>query len=92
LSNTFNNGNKILHLNYKNQPDTLLRSFFSIVATNESHYTEIECFLSPEEYEQLDGSTTVQFNGDLYYVAAIEGYDPLGMNKTKLKLIKKRVG
>jgi hypothetical protein len=89
LSNTFDNSREQLHLNYKNQSGTLLRSFFSVIATNESHYTEMECYLSPEEYERLDGSMLVQFNSDLYYVASVEGYDPLGKNKTKLKLIRK---
>ena len=29
------------------------------------------------------------FNGDLYYVAELSGYDPMGRNKTKIKLIRK---
>ncbi|MDR1809633.1 MAG: hypothetical protein LBR34_04420 [Prevotella sp.] len=89
LSNTFDSGGEQLHLNYKNRSNSLLHSFFSIIAANESHYTEVECYLSPEEYERLDGSTLAQFNSDLYYVASVEGYDPLGKNKTKLKLIRK---
>ena len=49
----------------------------------------IECYLSPDEYDQLNGAKLVKLNNDLYYVAAIEGYDPLGRNKTKLRLIRK---
>ena len=89
LVNIFDNGNEYLHLNYKNQADTLMLSFFNVIATNSSNYTEVECYLLPEEYERMDGSTMIRFNDDLYYVASVENYDPLNRSKTKLKLIRK---
>lgn len=84
-----NMDNNSLVLNYYNNPRSILTSYFSIIATDDSNYTYVECYLSPYEYEQLDGSKLVKLNGDLYYIAAVEGYDPMGRNKTKLKLIRK---
>lgn len=78
-----------LNLNYTNEAYTILTSYFNIIATDNSNYTFVECYLSPDEYEQLDGSKLVKLNGDLYYISAIEGYDPLGHNKTKLRLIRR---
>ncbi|WP_062182965.1 hypothetical protein [Dysgonomonas macrotermitis] len=78
-----------LTLNYKNQKNSILHTYFNVLATNDSNYTEIECYLTPDEYERLDGTALVKLNNDLYYIASIEGYDPIGINKTKLKLIRK---
>lgn len=88
LTNSISDGS-LLMLSYENKPNSILQTYFNVIATNESNYTDIECYLSPEEYEGLDGSKLVKLNNDLYYIAAIEGYDPLGKNKTKLKLIRK---
>lgn len=81
--------NNTLTLSYKNEPNSILQTYFSVIATNESNYTEIECYLSPDEYDELGRSKLVKLNNDLYYIASIEGYDPLGRNKTKLRLIRK---
>ena len=79
----------ILTLDYYNNPNSILTTYFNIIATDDSNYTYVECYLSPDEYEQMDGSKLVKLNGDLYYIAAIEGYDPMGKNSAKLKLIRK---
>jgi len=76
-------------LNYKNQLYTILANFFTVLINGSSHYTEIETYLTPTQYEQLDGSIMAKFNGDLYFVAELTGYDPTGKNKTKIKLIRK---
>lgn len=77
-------------LNYKNRPDTILTNYFTVLGIgSESHYTEVEAYLTPYQYSSLDGSYMVKFNNDLYYAAEIEGYDPQNKNKTKLKLIRK---
>lgn len=76
-------------LDYKNLPYTILDNFFTIVVDGGSDYTVVEGYLSPLLYERLDGSVYAQFNGDLYYVAEISGYDPAGKNKTQIKLIRK---
>jgi len=88
LSNSYK-GRKPLQLDYKDEPNSILRTFFNVIAPNESNYTEIECFLRPDEYDLLNGCTLVRYNDDLYHVGAIEGYDPVNKTKTKLKLIRK---
>ncbi|NDW19090.1 hypothetical protein D0T53_09210 [Dysgonomonas sp. 216] len=91
LSNSYKGylDTRALRLDYKDEGDSIMRSYFNIVAPNASNYTEVECFLAPDEYELLNGGTFVRFNGDLYHVGAIEGYDPLYINKCKLRLIRK---
>lgn len=88
LENTLNKQD-VLNLDYYDNPNSILNTYFSIIATDDSNYTYVECYLNPDEYEQMDGTKLVKLNGDLYYVAAVEGYDPTGRNKTKLKLIRK---
>ncbi len=74
-------------LNYRNEPNTIMRNYF-LLLTNKKHYTVVECYLTPEEYINLD-IALVRFNGDLYNVAEIDGYDPLGRRKSTIKLIRK---
>lgn len=88
LVNTSTDSNS-LTLSYKSEPNSILQTYFNVIATNESNYTEIECYLSPYEYDGLGRSKLVKLNNDLYYVALIDRYDPLGRNKTKLRLIRK---
>lgn len=76
-------------LSYKNQKLTILDNYFTLLINGSSHYTEVEGYLTPDQYEDLNGSIMAMFNGDLYYVAEISGYDPTGRNKTKIKLIRK---
>lgn len=76
-------------LSYKNQEFTILTNYFTLLMNGSSHYTEIEGYLTPDQYENLNGSIMAMFNGDLYYVAEITGYDPTGHNKAKIKLIRK---
>lgn len=76
-------------LNYKNVPHSILDNYFTLLINGSSHYTEIDAYLTPAQYRQLDGSIFVRFNGDLYYLAEITGYDPSNRNKAKLKLIRR---
>jgi hypothetical protein len=77
-------------LDYKNKPNSILSNYFTLLGIgSESHYTEVEAYLTPYQYSNLDGSYMVKFNNDLYYAAEIEGYDPQNKNKSKLKLIRK---
>lgn len=76
-------------LDYKDKRDSILRNYFvTLFADGNNSYTNIETYLTPEEYTNL-GNSLVRFNGDLYYVAEADGYDPLGKQKTKLKLLRK---
>lgn len=75
-------------LNYKNARFTILDNYFTLLIGGNSHFTEIEGYLTPEQYYSLKGLPGAIFNGDLYYIAEISGYDPAGRNKAKLKLVK----
>lgn len=77
-----------LVLDYKDEPGSILRNYFLLMTDTNNNYTTVSCFLSPDEYDRL-GNSFVKFNGDLYYVGEVDGYDPLGKNKTKLKLIRR---
>lgn len=76
-------------LNYKNQPHTILDNYFTLLINGSSHYTEFNAYLTAAQYKQLDGSIFVKFNGDLYYLSEITGYDPTNRNKATLKLIRR---
>ena len=78
----------IMRLDYKNQPNTILTTYFNLLTNNENCYTTVDCYLTPEEYSNINNSI-IKFNGDLYYIAEIDGYDPLGQRKATLKLIRK---
>lgn len=87
---TRNNIDGVIELDYTNNPNSILNNYFKILTDNENHYTTVECYLTPKEYNKLPNSF-VKFNGDLYYVAEIDKYDPTGNSKTTLKLIRKIV-
>lgn len=76
-------------LNYKNQQFTLLDNYFTLLINGASHYTDIEAYLTPAQYMALNGALMAKFNGDLYFVAELSGYDPTGHEKTKIKLIRR---
>lgn len=80
---------KGMELSYENKDNTILSLYFTTLVDANSHYTEIECYLTPDLYEALNGRKKAIFNSDVYYVAEISGYDPSGRNKTKIKLIKR---
>lgn len=82
------NGRLKLSLNYKDQPESIMRSFFLILADNNNNYTKVSCLLTPDEYADL-GKYPVKLNGDLYNVAEVDGYDPLQKQKCTLKLIRR---
>lgn len=79
---------KGIYLEYEEKGKNILTKYFPLLATRKGHYTEIETYLTPIQYEQLNGSRAVVFNDDVYLVAEINGYDPTGRNKSKIKLLK----
>lgn len=87
VSNTYNGKQKMI-LNYKNEPDSILKSYFLIMANSDNNYTVAECYLTAQEYANLNRSL-IKLNGDLYHTAEVDGYDPLNKKKCKLKLIRK---
>lgn len=74
-------------LNYKNNPTSILNNYFTVFVNSDANFTTVECFLTPDEYYKLP--CLVRLNGDLYNVADVDGYDPLGKKKATLKLIRK---
>lgn len=87
VSNSYD-GNKKMTLNYKNEPDSILRNYFLMMVNNNNNYTVAECYLTAQEYADLNKSL-VKLNGDLYHPAEVDGYDPLNRKKCRLKLIRK---
>lgn len=77
-----------IKLDYHNETFSILRNFYTLFVDSDNCYTEIECYLTPDEYAKLPYSL-VRFNGDLYYPAEIDNYDPYGNRRAKLKLIRK---
>lgn len=86
VSNTLQNLNI---LNYKNQQNTILDNYFTLLINGSSHYTEVDVHLTAAQYAFFNGSVYIKFNGDLYYLAEIKGYDPSNRNKTRLRLIRR---
>lgn len=76
-------------LSYKDESNTILDNYFSLITDANSNYTVVESYLTPLEYSKIGDGARVRFNGDLYYIAEVDGYDPLGQKPAKLKLIRK---
>lgn len=76
-------------LNFNNQQDSLLDRYFNVTPRTDSNYLVVECYLTPTEYIMLKNGAFTKFDDDLYLVSEIVGYDPVGTNKTELRLIKK---
>jgi GH35 family endo-1,4-beta-xylanase len=89
IANVINQMPGVSILNYKNEIHTILSNYFTLLISGASHYTIIKAYLSPAQYTQLDGTRSAKFNGDLYYVAELTGYDPNNKNQTTIKLIRK---
>ncbi len=85
VSNSLSN---ICNLDYYDNQGSLLQNYFTIFRENKGCYTVVDCYLTAEEYTRLPYSL-VRLNGDIYFPAEIDGYDPLGKNAARLKLIRK---
>ena len=77
------------NLSYKDTEKSIVTEYFNIHPMLSSNYVTVEVYLTPEEYKAIKGGALIHFDSDLYYVGEINGYDPQGGNRTKLKLIKK---
>lgn len=80
------NSNGNISLSYKAGENSLL-SYFNIGMDVQDEEVQISCYLSPTEYILLLGGAGVKFDGRLYRVMEIDGYDPANANRTTLKLI-----
>lgn len=78
-----------INLSYKDTEASLLTEFFNIEARLASNYITVNTYLNPEEYQLIKKGALVHVDSDLYIPVSIDGYDPVGGNQTKLKLMKK---
>ena len=78
---------EIVYLNYNNGVNTLLGRYFNVDVDSSSDELEIEVYLNPMEYKLIANGSSVHFDDNIYKVLEIQGYDPLGNNPTKLKLL-----
>lgn len=88
LSIPLNSWNGV-NLSYKDSEVSLLTRYFNCYPMLASNYVEVDVYLTPTEYRDLKDGAMVKFDDDLYLVSQIQGYDPQGGNKTKLRLVKK---
>ncbi|MBD8389009.1 hypothetical protein [Dysgonomonas sp. BGC7] len=93
VSDTFRSDSDSMRLDYRQKrkgtdaADSIFDNYFTILADAGNSYTVIECFLTASEYDSLTDNL-VRYNNTLYYVADIDGYDPMCRKKTVLKLIR----
>lgn len=80
-------GNETVYLNYRKGANTILGKFFDIDFDSENEEVDIEVYLTPLEYQKIVRGATVQFDDNIYRVMKVQGFDPNGLNKTKLSLI-----
>lgn len=89
VSNELDGTNKQV-LNYENIPESIMNNYFLLLVNAANSYTTVECYLTPEEYADIANSYAL-LNGDLYYIAGVDGYDPMNRKQASLKLIRKIV-
>ena len=77
------------NLSYKDSETSLLTEYFTCNPMLDSNYVNVDVYLSPNEYKDLKNGAFVHFDSDLYVISEMEGYDPSGIDKASLKLIKK---
>ena len=77
------------NLSYKDSEKSILTEYFTCNPMLDSNYVNVDVYMSPSEYKDIKNGSFVHFDSDLYVVSEMEGYDPSGIDKTSLKLIKK---
>lgn len=77
------------NLSYKDSETSILTEYFTCNPMLDSNYVNVEVYMSPSEYKDIKNGSFVHFDSDLYVVSEMEGYDPSGIDKASLKLIKK---
>lgn len=78
--------NKWYYLDYSDSENSLYSYFFNSVNPNNDNIV-LECYISPEEYQDILNGRKVIFDDNVYTVSKIDGFDVSGKNKTKLTLI-----
>ena len=77
------------NLSYKDSEKSILTEYFTCNPMLDSNYVNVDVYMSPSEYKDIKNGAFVHFDSDLYVISEMEGYDPSGIDKTSLKLIKK---
>ena len=77
------------NLSYKDSETSILTEYFTCNPMLDSNYVNVDVYMSPSEYKDIKNGAFVHFDSDLYVVSEMEGYDPSGIDKVSLKLIKK---
>lgn len=77
------------NLSYKDSEKSILTEYFTCNPMLDSNYVNVDVYMSPSEYKDIKNGAFVHFDSDLYVVSEMEGYDPSGIDKVSLKLIKK---
>lgn len=77
------------NLSYKDSETSILTEYFTCNPMLDSNYVNVEVYMSPSEYKDIKNGAFVHFDSDLYVVSEMEKYDPSGIDKASLKLIKK---
>ena len=77
------------NLSYKDSEASILTEYFTCNPMLDSNYVNVDVYMSPSEYKDIKNGSFVHFDSDLYVVSEMEGYDPSGIDKASLKLIKK---
>ena len=76
-------------MDYTTTSGSLLRRYFNVINNVNLDQVEIECYLTPMEYQMLSNGADVKFDNNLYQVCEISGYDPTGQEYTTLQLVRK---
>lgn len=77
------------NLSYKDSETSILTEYFTCNPMLDSNYVNVDVYISPSEYKDIKNGAFVHFDSDLYVISEMEGYDPSGIDKASLKLIKK---
>lgn len=77
------------NLSYKDSETSILTEYFTCNPMLDSNYVNVDVYMSPSEYKDIKNGSFVHFDSDLYVVSEMEGYDPSGIDKASIKLIKK---
>ena len=87
-SNSLEIGGNTLNLSYKTNENSLL-SYFNFIPYISSNYVDVEAYISPDEYNLIKNGAFIHFDSSLYIPSSVDGFDPSGANKTKIRMIAK---
>lgn len=75
-------------MSYKYTEKSLLTELFNVYPRLSSNYVTVNVYLTPQEYMLLKAGTKVKFNDDILICCSISGFDPSGLNPTKIQMMK----